>query len=166
MKAKTDKPTKPRKSARPRKREQKLFTDWDWTTLVAAWRYYEYGSTISSATFPAMIVERFFRGDYGMEVQRRIAHQFANVDHEHGWGNEPRSGEKEWERKDDCDRRPWTKFYAFCWHFTRNWKVKRGVRCFHCDTTGRDYPVDEYIKNPHVECWMPDENDKKEGMTK
>lgn len=161
MKSKPVKQSKSPKSVKTTKREKKILTDWDWTTLVAAWRYYEYRSTISSAYFPTMIVERFFRGDYSEETQRRIAHQFANVDHLHGFGSAPRSGEKDWESKDDCYRRPWAKFYAFCWHFTRNWKIKRGVRCFHCDTTGRDYPVAEYIKNPHVECWMPDGGDKK-----
>ena len=134
--------------------KNKGLTDWDWTTLVAAWRYYEYGSTISSACFPEMIVERYFRGVYNHAAQERIARQFADVDHHHG-NAEPLAGERDWERKDDCDRRPWCKFYAFCWHFVHGWKMKDGVRCFHCNTTGRDYPVVEYVANPHVETWMP-----------
>ena len=42
--------------------QKKALTDWDWTTLVAAWRYYEHGHTITSAMFPHEIVTRFFTG--------------------------------------------------------------------------------------------------------
>ena len=42
----------------------KRLTDWDWATLVAAWRYYQYRSTIVSATFPQNIYERYFTGEY------------------------------------------------------------------------------------------------------
>ena len=52
--------------------EKKTLTDWDWTTLVAAWRYYEHGHTIASAMFPHDIVFGFFAGDYGEESFRRI----------------------------------------------------------------------------------------------
>ena len=43
--------------------EKKTLTDWDWTTLVAAWRYYEHGHTMASAMFPHEIVRRFFTGE-------------------------------------------------------------------------------------------------------
>ena len=61
--------------------EKKSLTDWDWTTLVAAWRYYEHGHTIASAMFPHEIVRRFFTGSYDEESCRRIARQFVEIDH-------------------------------------------------------------------------------------
>lgn len=64
--------------------EKKTLTDWDWTTLVAAWRYYEHGHTIASAMFPHEIVKRFFTGEYDEESCRRIARQFVDVDHYNG----------------------------------------------------------------------------------
>ena len=48
----------------------KQLTDWDWTTLVAAWRYYQYRSTIVSATFPRDIYERYFMGEYSPDTLR------------------------------------------------------------------------------------------------
>lgn len=54
-------------------KKQKKLSDWDWTTLVAAWRYYEHGHSITSAMFPHEIVKRFFTGDYDDESCKRIA---------------------------------------------------------------------------------------------
>ena len=33
-------------------RKLKFLDDWEWTTLVAAWRYFEHRMTIASASFP------------------------------------------------------------------------------------------------------------------
>ena len=52
-------------------------TDWDWTTLVAAWRYYEHRNTITAAMFPHEIIKRFFTGKYYAESCKRISHQFV-----------------------------------------------------------------------------------------
>lgn len=92
--------------------QKKALTDWDWTTLVAAWRYYEHGHTITSAMFPHEIVTRFFIGKYEDESCRRIAEQFVNVDHYAGPDDEI-SG---WVGDDsfgDCDRRAWRLFYFY-----------------------------------------------------
>ena len=61
--------------------KKKRLTDWDWTTLVAAWRYYEHRNTITSAMFPHEIVTRFFTGAYDEESCKRIARQFVEIDH-------------------------------------------------------------------------------------
>ena len=66
------------------KTKKNKLTDWDWMTLVAAWRYYEHGHTITSATFPHEIVTRFFTGKYDDESCRRIANQFVDIDHYNG----------------------------------------------------------------------------------
>ena len=42
--------------------KKKTLTDWDLKTLVASWRYYEHGHTISSCMFPHEIVKRIFTG--------------------------------------------------------------------------------------------------------
>ena len=91
-------------------------TDWEWTTLVAAWRYYEHGHNISSALFPSEIIDRFWgRGNrYTDDDRRRIALQFATVDHglrgEEDWTiwQKGRNGEY------DSDCAAWTTFYKFC----------------------------------------------------
>ena len=64
--------------------EKKTLTEWDWATLVAAWRYYEHRHTIASAMFPHEIVRRFFTGAYDDESCRRIARQFVEIDHRSG----------------------------------------------------------------------------------
>ena len=87
-------------------------TDWDWTTLVAAWRYYEHRHTITSSMFPHEIVTRFFTGKYDDESCRRIARQFVCIDH-HDGPDDKISG---WVGDDsfgDCDRRAWRLFYFY-----------------------------------------------------
>lgn len=96
--------------------EKKSLTDWDWTTLVASWRYYEHGNTITSAMFPHEIVTRFFTGKYDDESCRRIANQFVNIDHDNGPDNKI-SG---WAGNGwfvESNRRAWRLlyFYLFAW---------------------------------------------------
>ena len=98
--------------------KKKSLTDWDWTTLVAAWRYYEHGHTIASVMFPHDIVKRFFTGDYDEESCRRIARQFVGIDHSYG-PDDKMSG---WVGDDEfgaSDRRAWRLFYfyLFAWHY-------------------------------------------------
>lgn len=113
----------------------KTLTHWEWTTLVAAWRYYEHRNTITSSMFPHEIVERFFTGKYDCESCNRIAHQFVNVDHHYGpydkisgWVGDDALGE--------CDRRVWRRFYFYL----RAWlsgfqtaKVTRGGKSWRVD---------------------------------
>lgn len=136
------------------KKKPRTMTDWEWITLVGAWRYYEYRNTIVSATFPENIVRRFFAsGEYTETTKRRIANQFSMIDHGsraiHDWDNMP-----------DEDRLPWTKFYCFCWHYTNGWETYRGIKCFYCKVSDRYYPVDKYIANPQYEIWIAKENAK------
>lgn len=94
------------------KTQKNKLTDWDWTTLVAAWRYYEHRHTITSAMFPHEIVKRFFTGDYDDESCRRIARQFVEIDHRDGI-NDKISG---WTGDDifgECYRRAWRIFYCY-----------------------------------------------------
>lgn len=131
-------------------------SDWEWTTLVGAWRYYEFRSTIASASFPAQIVERYWRGKMFTDCARtHIANQFANIDH-------GANGEADWKGQPECDRVPWAKFYAFCKAWCDGFLEivctdkgkKRTVVCFGCETTGRFYPTAKYISNPRGECFL------------
>ena len=85
---------------------------WDWTTLVAAWRYYEHRNTITSYMFPHEIVARFFTGEYDDESCNRIARQFVNVDHDSG-PNDEISGWVGGDAFGECDRRAWRLFYFY-----------------------------------------------------
>ena len=98
--------------------EKKTLTDWDWTTLVASWRYYEHGHTITSAMFPHEIVTRVFTGKYEQESCLRIARQFVEVDHrlgpDHkydGWVGDDAFGAS--------DRKAWRLFYFYlcAWNY-------------------------------------------------
>lgn len=98
--------------------KKKTLTDWDWTTLVAAWRYYEHGHTIASAMFPHEIVKRFFTGKYDVNSCKRIARQFVEIDHR----NDPDDKISGWVGDDAfgaSDRRAWRLFYfyLFAWHY-------------------------------------------------
>lgn len=98
--------------------KKKTLTDWDWTTLVASWRYYEHGHTIVSSMFPHEIVKRFFTGSYDEESCRRIARQFVEIDHLHGPDDEIEG----WVGEDEfgaSERRAWRLFYfyLFAWHY-------------------------------------------------
>ena len=92
--------------------KKKSLTDWDWTTLVASWRYYEHRNTITSFMFPHEVVTRFFTGIYDYESCRRIARQFVEIDHKDGpddkmsgWVGDKASGAS--------DRRAWRLFYFY-----------------------------------------------------
>ena len=92
--------------------KKKTLTDWDWTTLVASWRYYEHRHTIYSAMFPHEIVKRFFTGAYDEESCKRIARQFVDVDHYNG-PDDKMSG---WVGDDAfgaIDRKAWRLFYFY-----------------------------------------------------
>ena len=94
------------------KTKKNKLTDWDWTTLVAAWRYYEHRHTIASAMFPHEIVRRFFTGAYDDESCRRIARQFVEIDHRSG----PDDKLDGWVGDDAfgaSDRKAWRLFYFY-----------------------------------------------------
>ena len=106
------------------KTKKNKLTDWDWTTLVAAWRYYEHGHTITSFMFPHEIVTRFFTGKYDDESCRRIAHQFVNIDHYNGpddrisgWVGDDSFGES--------DRRAWRLFYSYLYSYLYGFKTAK-----------------------------------------
>ena len=96
--------------------KKKTLTDWDWTTLVAAWRYYEHGHTIASAMFPHEIVRRFFTGAYDEESCRRISRQFVEIDHRNG----PDDKIDGWVGDDAfgaSDRKAWRLFYSYLYAY-------------------------------------------------
>ena len=92
--------------------KKKSLTDWDWTTLVAAWRYYEHRQTITSSIFPHEIVTRFFTGRYDYESCKRIAHQFVEIDHHDGPDDELEGWVGD-VRFEECYRRAWRLFYFY-----------------------------------------------------
>ena len=129
--------------------------DWEWTTLVASWRYYEYRRTITSSMFPHDIIDRFFAPGNGYSDKARdmIAAQFTETDH--------RSGESDWIDEvhlDCCDKRSWCMFYAFLKAYRDGFtdvtseykkgrrKVRSTEKCFMCEYTGKYHPVSTYMK--------------------
>lgn len=138
---------------------------WEWDTLVGSWRWYEYGATITSASFPRDIVVRYWgRGNcYTDEVRNTIATQFAMIDH-------GRKGEKDWTEqtgfKMDCDVRPWTTFYRFCEAWVKgftpitvknpNTKKVESIMSFHVDYTDRWVGRDKYIEWGSAKYINPD----------
>lgn len=98
--------------------EKKSLAEWDWTTLVAAWRYYEHRQTIASAMFPHEVVERFFTGAYDEESCRRIARQFVDVDHYDG-PDDKMSGWVGDDEFGESDRKAWRLFYSYlyAWNY-------------------------------------------------
>ena len=123
-----------------KKTQKKTLTDWDWTTLVAAWRYYEHGHTIASAMFPHEIVKRFFTGEYDVNSCKRIARQFVEIDHRNG----PDDKIDGWVGDDAfgaSDRRAWRLFYfyLFAWHCRfKSAKVMIGGKSGHVEVFNAD----------------------------
>ena len=120
--------------------KKKTLTDWDWTTLVAAWRYYEHRHSITSHLFPEDIVKRFFTGEYDVNSCNRIARQFVDVDHYSG----PDDKISGWVGDDAfgaSDRRAWRLFYfylsAWMYGFTKA-RVTLGGKSGHVDVFHAD----------------------------
>lgn len=152
------------------KQPKEHLSEWEWETLVAAWRYYEYRHTIVGVTFPEDIVERFFndkKKEYSDSVRWQIANQFAMIDH-------GLRGEEDWTPDEknkglsfgfESDIIPWLKFYRFCEGYvngftivtTKDLTIKNATaeyKCFHVDYTDRFYSVEHYIKRPGVEVYL------------
>lgn len=88
----------------------RTLTDWEWTMLVAAWRYYEHRHSITAVMFPHKVVERFFTGRYDDESCIRIANQFVCLDHYSGQNDEFRG----WAGDEMCGEcRAWRLFYFY-----------------------------------------------------
>ena len=107
-----------------KKTKKNTMTDWDWTTLVAAWRYYEHGHTITSVMFPHEIVKRFFTGRYDAESCKRIARQFVNIDHFNG----PDDKISGWVGDDtfyECSRKAWRLFYSYLYAYLYGFKTAK-----------------------------------------
>ena len=103
---------------------KKKLTDWDWTTLVAAWRYYEDRHTITSSMFPHEIVMKFFTGKYDAESCQRIARQFVEIDHRDG----PDDKISGWVRDDtfgECYRKAWRLFYSYLYAYLYGFKTAK-----------------------------------------
>ena len=132
---------------------KKTLTDWEWTTLVAAWRYYEHRHSITSHLFPGDVVKRFFTGAYDDESCRRIVRQFVEIDHRKGPDDEIDG----WVVDDiycSSDRRAWRLFYfylsAWMYGFTK-------VRAILGDKSG-------YVDVFHADCnWYAREDYEKYG---
>lgn len=140
-------------------------TNWEWSTLVASWRYYEYGHSIQSASFPGDILERFWgkngQRTWSDRVRIQIARQFVEVDH-------GVRGIDDWELGSvmtfDSDAHIWRKFYTFLKNYlvgtfllvtVSDGKRTEVVQSFRY---GEDlFPVEQYISNPWVSCRVPKE---------
>ena len=153
--------TKAPKNSKPPKKLKAHLSGWEWETLVASWRYYEYRGTIVSATFPEDIIKRFFSGKYSREVQEQIARQFAVIDH-------GIRGEEDWTKDKylhDCDKLPWTKFFRFCEGFYKGFHkivleiddIHEEVDAFHVDWNDTWYSVKKYIAHPSLDYYCAPE---------
>lgn len=92
--------------------KKKTLTDWEWTTLVASWRYYEHRHTIASAMFPHEIVKRFFTGAYDEKLCKLIARQFVEIDHKDG-PDDKMSGWVGDKSYGECYRKAWRLFFYY-----------------------------------------------------
>ena len=120
--------------------KKKTLTDWDWKTLVAAWRYYEHRHTITSSSFPHEVVTRFFTGKYDDKTCNRIARQFVEIDHRTG----PDDYISGWVGRAsfrEIDRKAWRLFYfylsAWIYGFTKA-RVTLGGKSGHVDVFHAD----------------------------
>lgn len=138
------------------KREKEELSEWDWTALVASWRYYRYRSSTAAAGFPAKIVARYFGDNFSGNAKMRIAHQFANVDQKD-------DGADAWNHLDDLNKKPWQKFYFFCKSYAEGFATARMIDDSECEVffnpkTDRWHRVDRYIESPEIEYWVARED--------
>ena len=118
--------------------KKKILTPWDWTTLVASWRYYEHRNTITSSMFPHEIVTRFFTGRYDYESCKIIAHHFVEIDHHNGPYDELEGwvGDVQFE---ECYRKPWRLFYFYL----KAWLL--GFKTAKVTIEGRSWSIEVFL---------------------
>lgn len=98
----------------PKKRD---LTDFEWTCLVGAWRYYEHRNTIAASMFPRELVWRYFGegNPYSEKARMAIAEQFVSDHHR---------GEEDWaDERWECDKIPWSCFYNFCKGYSQGFQT-------------------------------------------
>lgn len=146
-----------------RKKQKSILTMWEWETLVAAWRYYEHGHTISSAGFPGDIVQRYWgrHTKATADDQLMIAHQFVCTDHRKGPDDKLDGWPLQGAAFGGIDAKPWRKLWFFLDAVANNrfrnvHAVGNGADewyvCFHCD--GCWVPRDRYIANPNADVYI------------
>lgn len=122
-------------------------SDVEWTLIWASLRYFVGRETIASATYPADIISNYYArmsdGQKKMLV-RDISEHFERCG---SIGNEK------------IDQPVWLKFAAAL-DDTQHFQIKLsdGSTAKVFKTNERIYPLDEYLRQPHHEIYVPDEH--------
>lgn len=122
-------------------------TDLQWDTCWMAIRYAMGRRSISSATLPKQIVQEYYNkiGEGRKSLIARDLQQFLD---EGGKFGDP-----------GIDDVIWFKFLA-AMKFRDHKEITTidGSKVMVFEANGRVYPLEQYVKNPWIECFIPKEN--------
>lgn len=121
-------------------------TDFEWTLLCGALRYFIGRQTIAAATFPEDVIKNFYQRM--TEDQRQFIYREV-VDYYKQWGH---IGDK------NIDQPVWLKFANAC--DTRNHRQVELIDGSICTVfqSGKIYPINKYLESPYQEIFIPEEN--------
>ena len=119
----------------------------EWSLIFGAMHYFMGGESAASASFPAEIVEVYWKR-LGSGHKSMLARELKKHIMDGGkFGN------------DTIDEPRWMKFLSAL--DEPNYVTVRlvnGTNCKAFRANGRVYPLDEYVKDPHHEIYIPDDS--------
>lgn len=124
-------------------------TDFEWTTCWMAIRYAMNRQTITSATLPEQIIKNYYHLFTEQQKQSIIRDLKENFEEYGKFGNET------------IDNPKWLKFW-YSLDESKQFKVTDIEDKEHIVFQINDtiYPLDQYLKKPHSEIYLPIENIK------
>jgi hypothetical protein len=130
-----------------RRKKHKPLSDVEWTLIWASLRYFVGRETIASATFPADIIQNYYARMSDAQKKMLARDIYEHFDRCGRIGNEK------------IDQTVWLKFAAALddtKHFQKT--LSDGSRPVLFQIGERIYPLGEYLRSPHHEIYVPDEN--------
>lgn len=127
----------------------KPLSEIEWTTCWMAIRYACPRQTIASATLPSDLIKAYWNR-WTVGQKKMIAQDLKRfLETESSFGNK------------NIDEPIWNKFLSAC-DIDNHETVELidGTSCVVFEANDRYYPLDEYVKKPHAEIYVPIENIK------
>lgn len=131
-------------------------SDFEWTCLWGALRYFLGRMTIAATTFPEAVIEEVYprlTGEHRQQLAKEVYEYYKSQKATIGATASLDAG----------DRRAWMKF-ARALDETSHQKyfLVDGTSCICFKVDGRIYPLDRYLRQPRFECYVPLEHIKEE----
>ena len=138
-------------------------SDYEWTCLWAAQFYFLGRGTIAACMFPGDIVKNAYHR-LSLSQKKALQQEITRYSDDVMRQDDATPEMKNWHEMQKRDLQPWLKLAVFLDpenHHTLTLTDDSQVDCFYFGN--RWFPVADYLRNPSVDTYVPNENIKIEG---